>query len=107
MLEVKGCIVTIDAMGTQTKIARKVVEQEADYALALKGNHERLHSEVREIFDDAHRRNFHDIVHEHHRTVDRNHGGEEIREYWTISDPEFIGYLDTEGEWNVCRVLGW
>lgn len=106
MLEVKGCIVTIDAMGTQTKIARQVVEQEADYVLALKGNQGRLHADVQEIFDDAHRRNFHDIVHDYYRTVDGDHGRVEIREYWAISDPEFIGYLDPEGEWKGLRSIG-
>ena len=106
MLEVKGCVVTIDAMGTQTKIARQIVEQEADYMLALKGNQGRLHADVREIFDDAHRRNFHDIVHDYHRTVDGDHGRVEIREYWIISDPEFIGYLDPEGEWKGLQSIG-
>jgi len=106
MLEVKGCIVTIDAMGTQTKIARQIVEQEADYMLALKGNQGRLHADVQEIFDDAHQQNFRNIVHDYHRTVDGDHGRVEIREYWTVSDPEFIGYLDPEGEWEGLRSIG-
>ena len=46
MLEVKGCIVTIDAMGTQTKIAQQIVEREGDYVLALKGNQGNLCEDV-------------------------------------------------------------
>ena len=106
MLEVKGCVVTVDAMGCQTKIARQVVEQEADYVLALKGNQGRLHLEVQGIFEDAHQRNFQGIIHEHNQTVDGNHGRVEIRDYWTISDPEFIGYLDPQGEWEGLRSIG-
>jgi predicted transposase YbfD/YdcC len=46
LLALKGCIVTIDAMGTQTLIAEQVIEQEAEYVLALKDNHQKLHQEV-------------------------------------------------------------
>jgi predicted transposase YbfD/YdcC len=46
MLEVKGCIVTIDAMGTQTKIAQQIVERGGDYVLALKGNQGNLCEDV-------------------------------------------------------------
>lgn len=106
MLEVKGCIVTIDAMGCQTKIAQQIKSKEADYVLALKGNQGRLHSDAQEIFNDAHHRSFKDIVHDYYRTVDGDHGRVEIREYWTISDPRFIRYLDHEGEWEGLKSIG-
>ncbi|MBM3859124.1 MAG: ISAs1 family transposase [Verrucomicrobia bacterium] len=47
MLELSGCIVTVDAMGCQKKIAREIIEADADYVLALKGNHEVAHEEVK------------------------------------------------------------
>ena len=53
MLEVKGCIVTIDAMGTQTKIAQQIVEREGDYVLALKGNQGNLCKDVEQLFAHA------------------------------------------------------
>ena len=53
LLRIKGCIVTIDAMGCQTKIAEQIIEQEGDYVLALKGNQGTLASEVEEAFIDA------------------------------------------------------
>ncbi len=51
-LELSGCIVTIDAMGCQKKIAREIVDADADYALALKGNQETVHDEVKSYMDD-------------------------------------------------------
>jgi predicted transposase YbfD/YdcC len=51
VLELAGCIVTLDAMGCQKKIAREIVEADADYVLALKGNQEKVHEEVRSFLD--------------------------------------------------------
>jgi len=53
VLELSGCIVTIDAMGCQKKIAKEVVEADADYVLALKGNQETAHEDIRTFLDDA------------------------------------------------------
>src|SRR5512136_3371142 len=52
-LELAGCIVTIDAMGCQKKIAKEIIEADADYVLALKGNQETVHQEVKEFLDDG------------------------------------------------------
>lgn len=51
VLELSGCIVTVDAMGCQKKIAREIIEADADYVLALKGNQERVHQEVKSFLD--------------------------------------------------------
>ena len=53
VLELAGCIVTVDAMGCQKKIAKEIKEADADYVLALKGNHETVHEEVKTFLDDA------------------------------------------------------
>jgi len=53
VLELSGCIVTLDAMGCQKKIAKEIVEADADYVLALKGNQETVHEEVRSFLDAA------------------------------------------------------
>ena len=53
MLDIQGCLVTIDAMGTQTHIAGEIIKKEADYLLALKGNQGNLHKEVIDHFDYA------------------------------------------------------
>lgn len=53
VLELAGCIVTVDAMGCQKKIAQEIQEADADYVLALKGNHETVHEEVKTFLDDT------------------------------------------------------
>src|SRR5277367_3000616 len=53
VLELSGCIVTIDAMGCQKKIATGIVEADADYVLALKGNQETVHEEVKTFLDET------------------------------------------------------
>ena len=53
VLELSGCIVTVDAMGTQKKIAREIKEAAADFVLALKGNHETVHAEVKTFLDET------------------------------------------------------
>jgi len=53
VLDLQGCIVTIDAMGTQTAIAQEIVARGGDYILSLKGNHKNLHEDVQQLFDWA------------------------------------------------------
>jgi predicted transposase YbfD/YdcC len=90
MLEVKGCIVTIDAMGTQTKIAQQIVEQEGDYVLALKGNQGNLCKDVEQLFAHAQSVNFVGIKHDFQETIDKGHGRIEIRRCWAMEPPEFL-----------------
>jgi predicted transposase YbfD/YdcC len=52
MLFIEGCIITIDAMGTQKEIADQIIEQKGDYILSLKGNQSNLHEEVRTLFEE-------------------------------------------------------
>jgi len=106
MLTIKGCIVTIDAMGCQTEIAEKIIDREADYVLALKGNQGTLHSEVQDLFSYAEQTEFEGISHDFHETIDGNHGRIEIRRYWTIFDPEYINYLNPKGMWPDLQSIG-
>ena len=53
MLDITGSIITIDAMGTQTEIAQKIIEKKADYVLALKANHPTLYSQVTKWFEES------------------------------------------------------
>jgi len=90
MLEVKGCIVTIDAMGTQTKIAQQIVGRGGDYVLALKGNQGNLCEDVEQLFAHAQSVNFAGIKHDFHQTIDKGHGRIEIRRCWTMEQTEFL-----------------
>ncbi|BCL77559.1 H repeat-associated protein YdcC [Ktedonobacteria bacterium brp13] len=105
-LALKGCIVTIDAMGTQTKIAAQIIEQGGDYALALKDNHGNLFDEVKATFALAEKDGFVNSYWESDRQVEKGHGRLEIREQWTLNDPEILAYLDPEHQWKGLRGIG-
>jgi predicted transposase YbfD/YdcC len=106
MLSLEGAIVTIDAAGAYKEIARKVKSEGAEYVLSLKANQERLHEEVVDSFTLAEREGFEGIRHDTHETVNGGHGRIETRSYWTISDPEYLKYLDPNGEWEGLRSVG-
>ncbi len=106
LLMLKGCIVTIDAMGCQTAIAQTIIDREADYVLALKENHETVYREVVHLFADAHQTGFADYDHDAAETVDGGHGRVEIRRSWTISDPATIAHVDPDQEWAGLRAIG-
>ncbi len=84
VLELKGCIVTIDAMGCQTVIAEKIIKKKADYMLALKGNQGNLHTEVSDFFDIALLENFKHVAHDYYEEHDAGHGRVEHRQCWAI-----------------------
>ena len=103
LLEIKGCIVTIDAMGCQKKIAAQIVDDDADYVLALKGNQGTLNDDVVLFFLDASENDFKDIDFDYHETVDGGHGRVEIRRYWAVSD---IDWLDQKQDWKGLKTIG-
>jgi predicted transposase YbfD/YdcC len=98
-LALKGCIVTLDAMGCQTDIAAQIISQEADYVLALKDNQKHLHQEVQRLFSDALADPAATIPYQFDQTVDKDHGRIEIRRCWTIEAPDYIAYLDPQQRW--------
>lgn len=106
LLVLKGCIVTIDAMGCQTEIVELIIAQEADYVISLKGNQGSLHRDVQEAFAYAQQTQFRHINHDIYQTTDSNHGRLEIRRYTTIAEPDFIQYLNPEGKWAGLRSIG-
>lgn len=103
LLVLKGCIVTLDAMGTQTEIARQIIDQEADYVLALKENQGKLYHETRDLFETALQTDFRHIPGQAHQTFDKNHGRLEHRRCWTINHPDFIAYLNPDQRWPQLR----
>jgi predicted transposase YbfD/YdcC len=106
LLVITGCIVTIDAMGCQTDIARLIVEQGGDYVLALKGNQGTLHRDVQDLLAYAQEIDFQEVTHAQHHTVEKNHGRLEIRRHWTISEPEFITFIDPANKWAGLQSIG-
>ena len=106
VLALEGCIVTIDAMGCQTEIAKLIIAQEADYVLSLKGNQGTLHQEVQDLFEHAFETQFHNVKHDYHQTLDNGHGRQEIRRCWTISEPDFIHFLNPNHKWVGLKSIG-
>ncbi len=103
VLEISGCIVTIDAMGTQKKIAQLIISQEADYCLALKGNQGNIHEDVKQLFTQAQAQQWQNIDHNFFETVEKGHGRVEIRRYWTMANVEFL--IDSE-QWVGLKSIG-
>jgi predicted transposase YbfD/YdcC len=103
LLELEGCIVTIDAMGCQKEIARMIVEQRADYVLALKGNQGVIHNEVELFFTGARQHEFWNIPYRFHHTVDGEHGRIEERRYWLVSELDWVAEARA---WTGLRSFG-
>src|SRR3954465_5214073 len=100
-IDVRGGVVTIDAMGTQKAIAEEVIRGNADYVLALKGNHEALHRAVIEHIDERLEGDLEGA--EELTTTDRGHGGEEERIYLQMPAPEG---LPGKSQWKALQSVG-
>lgn len=109
-LELKGCIVTIDAMGCQKEIAAQIADQKAAYVLALKGNHATVHQEVQEFFTDAvapcalePAATVAPGTMDSHQTTEKDHGRIETRRYWQSTD---IDWFEDKPLWKDLRSFG-
>lgn len=105
VLDLQGCIITIDAAGTQTAIAEQIVAGGGDYVLALKGNQKGLAEDVTRLFEWAHSIGFAELQHDHVRSTTKGHGRVEIRDCWTIADPRYIGDLRQGRKWKALRAV--
>ena len=103
VLELKGCIVTIDAMGCQAEIAAQIVAQKGDYALAVKGNQGALYRDIQDFFATARAASFRGIKHDTYETVEKGHGRIEIRRYWVTPDLSGLGRAE---RWRGLKTIG-
>lgn len=99
VLELKGCLVTIDAMGCQRNIARQVVQGGADYLLAVKANQGELHENIKDLFACCDREGWDGVAHSHHEQVSKDHGRLERRQCRVITGPEELVYVDPHRQW--------
>jgi predicted transposase YbfD/YdcC len=96
LVDIRGGIVTIDAMGTQKAIAEQIIAGGADYVLALKGNQETLHQAVIDYIDEQLEGDLADA--QEHVTTEKGHGREEARTYLQLPAPEGLpGFLLWKG----------
>lgn len=100
-LELAGCIVTLDAMGCQRRIAREIKEADAEYVLALKGNQGTAHQEITTYLDAAIASKDPALARCEH--IEKGHGRIETRRYWQSTD---IGWFADRGEWEGLRSVG-
>jgi predicted transposase YbfD/YdcC len=95
LLDLEDTIVTIDAIGCQTEIAQAIISQNADYVLALKTNQERLFEDTVAAFEPT----LPAIPIDYHKSITKGHGRIEIRECWTLSDPDILNYINSYKHW--------
>ncbi len=84
LIDIRGHIVTIDAMGAQKKIAEKIVKEGGDYVISLKGNQGKLHKNVMNAFDKAQAKEWEGVRHETCQTLEAAHGRIEKRSYYIL-----------------------
>lgn len=113
-LELSGCIVTVDAMGTQKQIAREIIEADADYVMALKGNHETVHAEVKTFLDATVteaaaarpagvKPSVAAATLETLATVEKDHGRHETRRYYQSAA---LAWFSDREKWDGLKTVG-
>jgi predicted transposase YbfD/YdcC len=106
LVDIAGCVVTADAMGTQKAIAKQIIAQQADYVLALKDNHPALSEAVRLFFEHAAGQKFEGLCCLSLLEHDLGHGRKEERRYWLLQLPEGLAWQDERGEWAGLQSIG-
>lgn len=104
VLSLRGCIVTIDAMGCQKEIVKLIAGQEADYVITLKKNQGSLYKRVEALFSEALRSKYQGFTHSTNRLSESNHDREETRYCVMLSNIQH--QIDPEGEWQNLQSIG-
>lgn len=109
LLAISGCIVTIDAMGTQTNIAKTIVNARTDYVLSVKENQGYLFEDISTLFAVDQAQNFKYASYEYKQTINKGHGRIEVRECWSTSNPEYLKLIRGVENWlglqSICMVI--
>ncbi|NLE45811.1 MAG: ISAs1 family transposase [Chloroflexi bacterium] len=104
VLDLSGCIVTIDAMGCQKEIAAQVIDQEGDYVLAVKDNQPQLSEKIAKLFVHS-RMPLSDLPSDDATRTEKGHGRLETRSCQVLDVREWLYYLDTERAWAGLRSI--
>lgn len=102
-LDVKGAIVTIDAMGCQKDIAKKIVDAKGDYVLAVKDNQPKLHEAIKAFFSDERQAELAKMPHRQYETSEQSHGRKDRRYYVLAKMPEDFPLQD---QWPGAKAIG-
>lgn len=103
LLELEGCIVTIDAMGCQREIAEQIIAQGGDYSIGLKGNQSTLHDAVVDFFATAEKHGYAHVEYDFTEEVEKDHGRLETRRYWVT---ENLSTLPDPKKWRGLHSIG-
>ena len=99
ILAISGCIVTIDAIGTQTNIAQAIIEAQADYVLSVKENQGHLFEDISVLFAVDQAQAFKYASLEHEKTTNKGHGRIDVRECWSTANPEYLSLIRNVQNW--------
>jgi predicted transposase YbfD/YdcC len=105
LLNVTGCIVTIDAMGCQTEIAQAIRDEKADYLLQVKGNQANLKQDIEDWFVHGDQQSFQNMTMDYHQTVSKTNGRVEIRRCWAISDSIAMEHIRHYQSWADLQTI--
>ena len=106
LVDIKGTIITIDALGTQKAIAKQIIDSEADYVLALKGNQETLHQAVLDYLGAQLDNDFAGVKVRRYQTRETGHGRQETRTYFQLPAPKGLpGFELWEGLKSIGMVV--
>lgn len=105
-LNLKGCLVSVDAANCQTANSRIIIERGGEYVFALKDNHKTLHGQVQAAFEAEQASQFGQVKHETWATSDTAHGRTETRTYTLLTEPEYIDYFNPDGLWWHLGAVG-
>lgn len=103
LLDLQGALVTIDAMGCQKEIAKKIVAGGGDYVLTVKDNQPHLHQDIQKCLEKILDQDVAGLQHDSYQTVEKGHGRHETRTYVTVPDPEGIR---NQEDWSQLKVVG-
>lgn len=105
LLDITGCLVTVDAIGTQTEIAATILEQGGDYLLPVKENQGQLYENLESLFSIEEQEGFTTPGYTYTRKVDHSHGRMEIRQCWATSNEDCLSYLEGRENWKALKTL--
>jgi predicted transposase YbfD/YdcC len=103
LLDIKGSIVTIDAMGCQKKITQKIIEGNADYVIAVKGNQKTLYDDIKYFFNESEKQDYKSVSFDHYEEIDKAHERIETRRYWLTSHLECLAKPE---KWSGLQSIG-
>ena len=105
ILAISGCIVTIDAIGTQTSIAQTIIAAKADYVLSVKENQGNLFEDISVLFAVDQVQNFKYASFEYEKTTNKGHGRIDVRECWSTSNPEYLNLIRNVQNWTGLKSI--